>query len=397
MNNLKVKILIILISILTLFLITITIVYNTSIYTKESNDLKDKILLIDSSRDKFKFKDGFNPMLLENEVYEIIIGKNGNIDKIISYSPDGLDDNEVIELINKNIDLINDEKPQSLYFNDYIFTRSRNGNLYVISNKHTKDYLLIEVYKSIILFIILEIIIVFISIKITKWIVKPVNDAFLKQRQFIYDASHELKTPIAIIGASAETLEKEPKNKKWLENIKSENQRMNKLVTDLLELSRTEDMREKEVYSEVELSKLVENKALSFESLMFESNLSLDLDITPNIMLSCNQDRIKELLSILLDNAIKHGYKDSKIVVKLYKDKNNIYLEVINNGDEIQIQDRTKIFERFYRVDKSRNRNEGRYGLGLAIAKNIVEQHNGNIDVDCKNGYTTFKDILKKK
>ena len=98
----------------------------------------------------------------------------------------------------------------------------------------------------------------------------------------------------------------------------------------------------------------------------------------------------------LFDNAIKHGYEESEIKVRLYLEKNNINLEVINRGDEIKLEDRIKIFERFYRVDKARNRSDGRYGLGLAIAKNIALAHNGNITVDCKNGYTTFKVIFKQ-
>ena len=196
--------------------------------------------------------------------------------------------------------------------------------------------------------------------------------------------------------ASAETYEDNPKEKKWLNNIKEESNRMNNLVLKLLDLSKTENLKEKVIYSKVNLSKIINNKAMSFESLMFENKLSLVTEIEKNIEFECDQDKIKELLSILIDNAIKHGYEDSEIKVRLYLEKNNINLEVINRGDAIDSEDKIKIFERFYRVDKARNRSDGRYGLGLAIAKNIVEAHNGNITVECNDGYTTFKVIFKR-
>ena len=148
-------------------------------------------------------------------------------------------------------------------------------------------------------------------------------------------------------------------------------------------------------YSTVNLSKETERSILTFEGLVFEKNLEIDYDIEDNIEFSCDLDKIKELLSILLDNAIKHSYDNAKIRVNLFKEKENIILEVINNGDDIPKDKQNKIFERFYRVDEARNRNENRYGLGLAIAKNIVDIHKGKISVTSSNNYTTFKVIFK--
>ena len=130
--------------------------------------------------------------------------------------------------------------------------------------------------------------------------------------------------------------------------------------------------------------------------LINENKLKIEDNIDKDIMFSCNPDKIRELLGILLDNAIKHSTKNSKITVNLYKDKNNIILEIKNKGKEITKEDQEKIFDRFYRVDESRNRSDNRYGLGLSIAKNIVTSHNGKISVNCKNGYTTFKVIFKQ-
>ena len=393
MNNLGQKIFHLLIIILTTFLSSIFIAFNLSIYNKEYNDLKEKFMIINSTIQK----NSYNPIFMENEVYVVIFNRMGNIDKIINYSSNDLTDSEIKELVINNVNKINSKKIESLYTSDYVFMETKEGNLIMVNNTSTKSYLLKELFKSILVFITLETIQVIISLNITKRIVKPVNEAFIRQKQFIYDASHELKTPIAIISASAEMLEKNPKEKKWLNNIKTENNRMNKLVISLLDLSKSENIKENEVYTNVNLSKVIKNKALTFESLIYENSLELDVDVANDIMFNCNEDRIKELLSILMDNAIKHSFPNSQITVKLSKEKNNIYLSVKNKGKEIPVSEREKIFERFYRLDKSRNRDDNRYGIGLSIAKNIVINHNGTISVNCKDGYTTFIVNFKQK
>ena len=393
MNNLGQKIFHLLIIILTTFLFSIFIAFNLSIYNKEYNDLKEKFMIINSTIQK----NSYNPIFMENEVYVVIFNRTGNIDKIINYSSNDLTDSEIKKLVINNVNKINSKKIESLYTSDYVFMETKEGNLIMVNNTSTKGYLLKELFKSILVFITLETIQVIISLNITKRIVKPVNESFIRQKQFIYDASHELKTPIAIISASAEMLEKNPKEKKWLDNIKTENNRMNKLVISLLDLSKSENIKENEVYTSVNLSKVIKNKALTFESLIYENSLELDVDVVDDIMFNCNEDRIKELLSILMDNAIKHSLPNSQITVKLSKEKNNIYLSVKNKGKEIPISEREKIFERFYRLDKSRNRDDNRYGIGLSIAKNIVINHNGTISVNCKDGYTTFMVNFKQK
>ena len=239
-------------------------------------------------------------------------------------------------------------------------------------------------------------IIIIISTKITSWIIKPVIETFNKQKQFITDASHELKTPVAVIMANAEALENEPEETKWLENIKSESERMNELISNLLDLAKLENGAQKEEYNTEDLSKIIEREILTFESLMYENKIKLTYNIEENIKLNCNKMQMKQLIAILLDNAIKHSEKEGEIKVTLQKEKNEINLKVTNKGKEIPKEMQEKIFERFYRADESRNRNTNRYGLGLAIAKSIVTNHNGKIEVQSINGYTTFTIKLKK-
>ncbi len=392
MTNLKKKILTLLISMLSIFLFILIFIFNIIIYNKEYKDVENKLKIITNVRDRFNFNinDNRNPIFMDNDIYEVLFDKFGNINKIISYANNELSEKEIINLININAKTIRKNEIGSLYRSRFIFKINKLGNLIILDNLNVKKYLESTLNKSVIIFVLLDILIVLLSLKITNWIVQPVVDTFKKQKQFIDDASHELKTPIAIIGASAETLEKNPEEKKWIENIISENDRMNKLVSNLLNLSKSENIKENEIYSEVNLSKVIESKILSFESLIYENSLKLDIDIQKNIMFKCNADRIKELLSILVDNAIKHGFKNSKITVNLYSEKNSIILSVKNRGEEIPIEERKKIFERFYRIDKSRNRNESRYGLGLSIAKNIALNHRGDIFVNCVDGYTIF-------
>lgn len=404
MKKLKNKTFTILLIILTIFILSLLIIFNVELYQRELNDVKDNLREIENIHNNYYIVNdnviiggnNMKPIFINANVYVISFDKLNNITNIISYTDNGLNNAEIIQLAlnfistNKKYDIGN------LYTDRYAYYLTNRNNLIIMDNTLINNKLGDYFRMSLLIFILLEIIIIYISSRITKWLTKPVIESFSKQKQFIVDASHELKTPLAIITASAESLELEPKEKKWLNNIKSEAERMNKLVTDLLDLAKSENIDNKRNYSINNLSKIIEKTTLTFESLIYENKLTMENNIEDNIMFNCNSDKIRELLGILLDNAIKHSLEESKITVNLYSEKNNIILEVKNKGESIPKEDQGKIFDRFYRVDESRNRNDNRYGLGLAIAKNIVTSHDGKISVSCKNGYTTFKVIFKQ-
>ena len=143
-------------------------------------------------------------------------------------------------------------------------------------------------------------------------------------------------------------------------------------------------------YKEENISKIAYKASLTLEAIAYEKGVKINTNIIDDIRLKCSKEEIEKVFSILIDNAIKHSYENTSIKVEVLKNK-NITIKVINKGDPINKGDEEKIFERFYRVDKSRNRGENRYGLGLAIAKSIVENHNGNIKAYSKDKETTFE------
>ncbi len=404
MKKLKFKTFIILLIILTLFIISLLVIFNYQLYQRELNDVKKDLKEIETIHNNYYIVnddviiDGNNmkPMFINANVYVISFDSIHNITNITSYTDNGLSNAEIIKLATNFLNTNKKSDIGNLYTSRYAYYLTNKNNLIIMDNYIINNKLGDYFRMSLLIFILLEILIIYVSNILTKWLTKPVIESFSKQKQFIVDASHELKTPLAIITASAESLEMEPTEKKWLDNIKSESERMNKLVTDLLDLAKSENMEIKEKYNINNLSKIIEKTSLTFESLIYENKLEIEDNIDKDIMFSCNPDKIRELLGILLDNAIKHSTKNSKITVNLYKDKNNIILEIKNKGKEITKEDQEKIFDRFYRVDESRNRSDNRYGLGLSIAKNIVTSHNGKISVNCKNGYTTFKVIFKQ-
>ena len=229
----------------------------------------------------------------------------------------------------------------------------------------------------------------FLSRFLAKKIVAPLEESYQKQRQFISDAGHELKTPVSIVSANAELLSRELGDNQWLQNIQYENERMGMLIGQLLDLARTENATPQ--MEHINLSRLVAGEALPFESIAFENGLVLNSNIAGGIAVEGNSTQLKQLASILLDNAIRHSKVDGEVRLTLSNDNGIAQLSVINPGDEIPIEHRERIFERFYRVDSARNGEDKHYGLGLAIAKAIIDAHRGHIEVLCYNGLVEFR------
>lgn len=412
MNKLKNKVFLVIFFILTIFLVSILLIFNFQNYYKNINNVRNNLMRMDVSKDKEPAEktanynennepqnqpDKENPQVfMDSTIYTVLLDENKNIKDVINHTTDNISDEEIKNIAENIIENSNNEtlKVGNLYFTNYSYAFNMDKtSLVIIDNSATKVELVNALKISVLIFVILEFVIIIVSNQITNWIIKPVEEAFTRQKQFVQDASHELKTPLAVIIASTEALENNPDERKWLDNIKEEAEGMNNLVSDLLEMAKSEN-KVKDQYVEENVSKLVEKSVLTFESLLYERNIKLTYNIEENLTLKCDNKGIKQIVGILMDNAIKHSVENGEIIVNLKKDKKNIVIEVSNKGKEIPKEQRNKIFERFYRADESRNRKENRYGLGLAIAKNIVNNHNGQISVNCEKGYTTFKIIF---
>ncbi len=276
----------------------------------------------------------------------------------------------------------------------YQYVRMNSSQMLIFLDNHDND----NYIKNFLLFSFLFAIggittIVVIASYLSKWLVKPIEENFQKQKDFVSDASHELKTPLTVISANCDLLESEIGSNKWLNYIKTETDKMTKLVQELLTLSRNEKSM---VMTKINVSEIVTSSVMSMESVAYEQDISLTSKIEPDLFLMGYATQIQELVTILIDNAIKYNYaKDNKKVeVELLTVKNNIILKVRNTGKAIAKENYDRIFERFYRVDEAHNRGSGQYGLGLAIAKVIVDNHKGKISVDCNAKWTTFTVIF---
>ena len=237
------------------------------------------------------------------------------------------------------------------------------------------------------------VLVFFLALILSKRIIKPLEENDQRQKQFISDAGHELKTPIAVMNSNLELLSRDVgEDNQWLSNVQYENERMGVLVTQLLELSRAENgTLSKE---DLDLSNLVTGEALPFESIAFEQGLSLESNIEEGIHIQGNAGQLRQLTAILIDNAISHSQGGDSVDISLRTDRHQAVLSVTNSGPEIPKDVRDKLFERFYRTDEARTGGSGHYGLGLAIARAIVQGHSGVISVDCADGKVTFKAAL---
>ncbi len=227
----------------------------------------------------------------------------------------------------------------------------------------------------------------FLSVFLSDRIIRPLEDNDRRQKQFISDASHELKTPVAVIDANAELLSRQVKENEWLANIRHENKRMGELVNQLLLLSKA-DSGEKQM-KQLDLSRIVTKEVLVFESLAFEQGKTFTCDIGEGIIIEGDQIQLEQLVSILVDNAIQHS-KGKEIFVSLKKNGQYALLKVRNEADEIPPETLEHLFDRFYRIDQVRNGEDHHYGLGLAIAKTIVSNHAGEVDVSAGEGKIEF-------
>lgn len=233
-----------------------------------------------------------------------------------------------------------------------------------------------------------------LSFWLAHWAVKPIDTAWRQQRQFVADASHELKTPLTVIMTNAELIQNpeydNESRAKFCSSILVMTEQMRRLVEQMLELARADNVQTQTLFSRVDLSVLTSDAILPFEPVFFEKNLILESEITENILVNGDASQLRQVIDILLDNAQKYSKAGgaTKVILRR-RGKHHAILSVANEGDPIASADLGNLFKRFYRTDKARTRN-GSFGLGLSIAETVITQHNGKMWAESSGGVNTF-------
>lgn len=336
------------------------------------------------------------PSVLENTTAFYLV--TDHQDQLLSINSgnmiQGIQDSDAESYIGKITE--SDSKNGKLKINNSAFNYSVEStddvNIFVFVNNSftnlaSRNLLLISVLVGIAVLIVIFILILIIS----KRVVKPVADNFERQKKFISNASHELKTPITVISTTIDIISRQKGSDRWTDCIKNQSGKMQHLVHELLDLSRlSETYTANQNFKKCNVSRIVNRSLMYFESRFFESQKTLQSDIEKDILMVCNENKISQLVGILIDNALKYSDEKSGIQFSLQKNRDNVVITCSNPCSDFSVADTSMLFERFYRSDNDqRNQQEG-FGLGLSIAQAITELHGGKIEADYLDGIVRF-------
>lgn len=276
----------------------------------------------------------------------------------------------------------------------YLKTTSPRGYSIVFSDTATEAATLKNMlYSCLVIFLAAMLLFFGISVLLSRWTIKPVAKAWDQQRQFVADASHELKTPLAVIMANAELMQNEDacqeEHRKYAGNILSMTYQMRSLVESMLEMARVDNGTLQMNMTDLDFSQLAQDAVLSFQLLYEEKEQGLRSAIAEGIRLRGSEQHLYQVMDVLLDNALKYSTPNGMVTVELNRQARSCVLSVSGPGEPISQEDMKNIFKRFYRIDKARSMN-GSYGLGLSIAQSVVEAHKGKIWAESRNGYNIF-------
>lgn len=327
------------------------------------------------------------PQLELSTFYSVAIAQDGRILKVDTAKVSSISRDTLVELAQDVMadGKVRGEKQHLLYCmadkGDYTLVAFLDNTLVLESAATLINYTLLFGGAALLL---LGILAWFLAARI----VAPLEESYRRQKQFVSDAGHELKTPVAVLNTNLELLARQVGPSPWIANMQYETERMSALVCQLLDLARAENAAPQ--LAELDFSRLVCGETLPFESVAFERGLTLQSNVEGNIRLEGDSARLKQLVSILLDNAISHSRAGTTVTLTLQREKRQAVLAVANQGDPILPEEQAHLFERFYRQDAARTGEDHHYGLGLAIAKAIAGSHKGSIGVDCRDGRIVF-------
>ncbi len=320
-----------------------------------------------------------------SQLYTIKLDAEGNIMRATSASGEDLsEDTELKDLVANALSSGRSQGKTGSY--RYLVEPRSYGSVLVIADTHLEDASSSRLVRSTLIIGSVGLVLLFLaSIYLSRFVTRPAEQAFDRQRRFISDASHELKTPLSVISVNADLLSSELGQNKWLGYIKSEAARMDRLIRQLLDLARMDDASRPRKTAVFNLSDALYEAVLPFESTAFERGIEFEPDIAEDCYINGESDGIKQLAAILLDNAFKHTPSSGRVSVKLRPHDSRMVFEVFNTGDGISPEDLPHVFERFYMGDKARTGGGG-YGLGLSIAESIASAHGGSIRAESESG-----------
>ncbi|MCC8104964.1 MAG: HAMP domain-containing histidine kinase [Clostridiales bacterium] len=335
--------------------------------------------------------------------YSVVFDADGSVLTVNNDDPSQLSDEALTDLARAFLD---SGKSYGISHNMIYLVSGEDYTLVSMMDNTLVGESIVTLLRYTVIFGAVAILVVLIlAILLSGWIIRPLEENYERQNQFISDAGHELKTPVSTISTNAELLRREIGENRWLENIRYENDRMTEIVRSLLDLLRAENAASQAQgvhnshaaqMERLDLGRAVTAGVLPFEGKAFEEGLELTCETADDIWIIGDAPQIGKLISILVDNAFAHTKPSGRIMVSLTGVKGTAVLKVANEGEPIPPESMDKLFDRFYRVDSSRtvqNQNleaQPHYGLGLSIAKAIATAHRAKISVNCGDGVTTF-------
>lgn len=287
------------------------------------------------------------------------------------------------------------EHKESGFVGNYRYTTVQNINgyfkAYIFLDIYTqKTGILVILFLSVIIGVVCWFLMLLLVIVLSKKAILPIAENMEKQKRFVTDAGHEIKTPLAIIMANTEAMELHTGENKWSNNIKSQVNRLDSLTKNMLTLAKADEGKENIPEENVNVSECVRKIAEMFKEPAKLKNITLFQNISDEIHINANTEYISRIASILLDNAVKYTKNEGEIYVTLSKYKSGFELTVSNTYDGSDT-DTEKFFDRFYRSDKSRTQSGGGYGIGLSAARTIAELYNGCVTAQVEDKFIVFK------
>lgn len=395
----------ILIAMLSLTLVISIIIgfINIRNYTNIKNKADEKLEIIINNNGIFpRNKDEENPFSdkkmspeapFETRYFSVFLDANGNIIKTNTDRIKAIDEDIAKEY---TLLLYSKNKTSGFYKNyRYLSKELNNETIYVFVDCFhdltvVKDFLITSIIISLIGIISIFILVYFSS----KMVFKPVNESYNKQKSFITNASHDLKTPLTVIDASCECLEMETGENEWTISIKKQIQKLSKLTEDLLLLSRIDEANSKVLFTDFSLSEILIDSIEQFKPLAIKENITIQSNINNNVTFNGDINMMYKLFELLLDNALKYCNKNGEIKISLTSDNKNQKIIFYNTCDDIEIGNLNYLLERFYRKDTSRNSNIEGHGIGLSIVKSIVDFHKGKINIKSEDGKSIIFTIM---